>query len=191
MTSCANYSSIVRLEQNLNSSVAEIAEWAASNKIAINESKTKAILITGKRLASKINFEKAFTINGTELELVPSVKLLGLEIDSELAFNSHVEKLCKKLSQRIGILKKIRSCLPMTQRLLHCISMIRSVLRYVSSIWTSCNKESLGRVLKSQKRAARLISDTDNQASSVKLFNRLQWLPFYEESKIAKCCVAY
>lgn len=69
--------------------------------------------------------------------------------------------------------------------------MIRLVLHYVSSIWTSCAKENLGRVLKLQKRAARVISDADNQASSVKLFNRLQWLPFYEVSKIAKCCVAY
>ena len=32
---------------------------------------------------------------------------------------------------------------------------------------------------------------TINQASGVNLFNTLQWLPFYEESKIAKCCVAY
>ena len=101
-----NYSSIDRLEQNLNSSVAEIAEWAAFNKLPINESKTQAILITGKRLPSKINYEMALTINGTKLEVVPSVKLLDLEIDSELKFNSHVEKLCTKLSQRIGILKK-------------------------------------------------------------------------------------
>ena len=87
------------------------------------------------------NKKKEKKINGTELELVSSVKLLGLEIDSELLFNSHVEKLCKKLSQRIGILKKIRSCLPMTQRLLFYNSTIRSVLHYVSSIWTSCDKE--------------------------------------------------
>ena len=46
-------------------------------------------------------------------------------------------------------------------------------------------------MLKLQKQAARVISDADNQASSVKLFSKLQWLPFYEESKIAKCCVAY
>ena len=69
--------------------------------------------------------------------------------------------------------------------------MIRSVLQYVSSIWTSCDKENQGRVLKLQKRAARVFSDADNQTSSVKLFNRLQWLPFYEESKIGKRCVAY
>ena len=118
-------------------------------------------------------------------------KLLGLEIDSELSFTYHVEKLCKKLSQRIGVLKKIRSCLPTRQRLLYYNTMIRSVLHYVSSIWTSCDKENLSRVFKLQKRAARVISDANNQASSVKLFNSLQWLPFYEEVKIAKCCVAY
>ena len=69
--------------------------------------------------------------------------------------------------------------------------MIRSALLHGSSIWTSCDKENLDRVLKLQKRTARVISAADNQASGVKLFNRLQWLPFYEESKIVKCCVAY
>ena len=181
LTSSTNYSSIGRIEGTLNSSIAEIVDWAASNKLPINEGKTKAMLITGKRLPSKINEEMTLTIKGTELELVPSAKLLGLEIDSELSFTSHVEKLCKKLSQRIGVLKKIRSCLPTKQRLLYYNTMIRSVLHYVSSIWTSCDKENLSRVFKLQKRAARVISDANNQASSVKLFNSLQWLPFYEE----------
>ena len=180
-----------RLEGTLHLSIAEIINWAALNKLPINDGKTKAMLITGKRLPSKINEEMTLTIKGTELELTPSAKLPGLEIDSELSFTSHAEKLCKKLSQRSGILKKIRSCLPTKQRLLYYNTMIRSVLHYVSSIWTSCDKENLSRVFKLQKRAARVISDANNQASSVELFNSLQWLPFYEEVKMAKCCVAY
>ena len=128
----------------------------------------------------------------SELELVPSVKLLGLEVDSELPFNSHLKKLCKKLSQRIGILKKIRSCLSTRQSLLFYNTMIRSVLHYVSTIWTSCDKENLVCVLKSEKSSnSGVIPDADNQASRVKIFKRLQWLPFCEESKIAKCCVGY
>ena len=51
------------------------------------------MLITGKRLPSKINEERTLTIKGTELELVTSAKLLGLENDSGLSFTSHVEKL--------------------------------------------------------------------------------------------------
>ena len=191
LTSITNCSSIGRLEGTLNSSIAEIVDWAASDKLPINEGKTKAMLITGKRLPSKINEGMTLTIKGTELELVPSPKLLGLEIDSELSFTSYVEKLCKNLSQRIGVLIKIRSCLPTKQRLLYYNSMIRSALYYVSSIWTSCDKENLSRVLKLQKRAARVISDANNQASSVKLFNSLQWLPLSEEEKIAKYCEAH
>ena len=60
------------------------------------------------------------------------------------------------------------------QRLLFYNTMIRSVLHYVSTMWTSCDKQNLGRVLKLLKTAATVISDADNQVSSVKVFNRLQ-----------------
>lgn len=40
-------------------------------------------------------------------------------------------------------------------------------------------------------RGVRVISDAYYQASRITFFNSLQELPFYEEGKIAKCCVAY
>jgi mRNA deadenylase 3'-5' endonuclease subunit Ccr4 len=116
---------------------------------------------------------------------------MGLELDRDLSFNSHIDKLCNKLSQRIGVLKKIKTCLPKEQRLLYYNAMIKSVLNYGSVVWSNCDKEHLGRVLKMQKRAARVICDATKQTPSVKLFNSLQWLPFYEEVKIAKCSIAY
>ena len=69
------------------------------------------MLVTDRRLPSKISEEMTLTIKETELDLIPNAKLLRLEIDSELSFTSHAEKLCKKLSQRISVLKKRRSCL--------------------------------------------------------------------------------
>jgi hypothetical protein len=71
--------------------------------------------------------------------------------------------------------------------------MIKPVLNYVSTVWTSCNKENLGQVLKRcKKERPRVICKAlHGQASSVKLFNHLQWVPFYEDAKIAKCCLAY
>ena len=110
----------------------------------------------------------------------------------ELSFTSLVEKLCKKLSQRIGVLKKIRSCLPTKQRLLYYNTVIRSVLHYVSSIWTSCDKENLSCVFKLQKRAARVISEANNQAPVVQTLDSsiqrisirktncvIHWIDFY------------
>ena len=65
------------------------------------------LTITGKRLLSRIEHDLAIVVNGKQLETVQCAKLLGLEIDQELTFIPHIDNLCKKLSQRIGILKKI------------------------------------------------------------------------------------
>ena len=87
-----------------------------------------------------------------------------------LSFNLHVEMICKRLSSRIAVLSKIRVFLPLSQRLLYYNAIIRLVLSYVSVIWSSCEKEFLNRVLKVQKRTARVILYADRQASSVALF---------------------
>ena len=71
LTSSTNYSYIGRLKGTLNSSIAEIVNWAASNKLPINEGKTKAMLITGKRLPSKINEEMTLTIKGLNSNSFP------------------------------------------------------------------------------------------------------------------------
>jgi len=67
--------------------------------------------------------------------------------------------------------------------------MIRPVINYVNVVWTSCDKHCLNRVLKLQKRAARVILDADCQASSVKVFNKLNWIPFFKQAKLTKCCI--
>ena len=100
-----------------------------------------------------------------------------------------MDKLCKKLSQRIGILKRIRFCLPLKHRLLFYNTIIRPVIDYVNVVWTNCDKHYPHRVKKLQKRAARIILDANHQASSVNLFNKLKWIPFFEQAKLAKCCI--
>ena len=65
------------------------------------------------------------------------------------------------------------------------------MINYASVLWTNCDKESLGRVLKLQKRAARVILNAPHQAPSVPLFNRLKLLPFYKDALISKCIIAY
>ena len=69
--------------------------------------------------------------------------------------------------------------------------MIRSVLNYVAVVWTNCENDLLAKVLKLQKRAARLIMDADSKASYVRLFHDLSWLPFYEDVKISKFLIAF
>ena len=86
----------------------------------------------GKRFLTKINNNPEITCNGSLLTNVMNVKLLGLEIDEELSFSGHITTVCKKVSQCIGLLKKIMNYLPLKQRLLYYNALIRPVINYAS-----------------------------------------------------------
>ena len=91
------------------------------------------------------------------------------------------------LSQRIAVLRKIRRFIPIEQRILYYNAMIKQVMLYGSTIWSNRSADNLTRILKLQKRAARVILGADTRSNSVNLFNKLGWLPFYDEAKVNKC----
>ena len=183
---------LANLSSSLNKSVSEIQFWASANKLPLNEDKTKVLTITGKRCVADINgSDIVVTVSGKQLNNVDCATLLGVEIDSKLSFNEHIEKVCKKMASRIAILRKIRACVPLKQRLQFYNSIIRHVMSYANVVWANCDKESVHWVLRLQKRAARVISYADRTTPSVALFNKLGWIPFYEQHKIDKCIIMY
>ena len=69
--------------------------------------------------------------------------------------------------------------------------MIKPVMLYLSPIWSSCNKEFLERVLRMQKRAARIILDAERTTRTLTMFNELNWIPFFIEAYISRGFMAF
>ena len=87
-----------QLQEDMN----QVVRWSCDNKMTLNASKTKTMLVTGKRLASKLtNAKLNIQVNADIVEEVCVQKLLGLHIDKELNFTEHVDVICKKMGQRI------------------------------------------------------------------------------------------
>ena len=103
LTCSVNWMDMDRLQTSLNAAVSETVHWAAANKLPLSEKKTKVLTICSKRLSNRIRNDIVISVNGSQLENIQCAKLLGLQIDKELTFHWHVDKLYKKLSQRIGI----------------------------------------------------------------------------------------
>ena len=83
------------------------------NKMVTNAAKTKCLLVTGKRMPCKLdNWSLELKLVNSDIEQVDGQKLLGVTIDKHLRFDVHVEELCKKLFQRIAVLRKIRRFIP-------------------------------------------------------------------------------
>ena len=147
--------------------------------MVLNKSKTKTMLVAGKRLHKKMSSTSLTVhVNSVELKQVQSHKLLGVIIDTQLNFNEHIDNLWKKLTQCIAVLKKIRHHLPLDQRILYYKTMIKQTMMYGSSVWVSTSVDNVNKVFRLQKRTARVIN-ADTRANSVDLFGELNWLPFF------------
>ena len=65
----------------------KVAQWITDNKIVLNETKTKTMLVAGKHLRKKMSSTSlTVNVNSVELEQVQSHKLLGVIIDTQLNF---------------------------------------------------------------------------------------------------------
>ena len=74
-----------------------------------------------------LNCSLELKLVNSDIEQVDGQKLLGVTIDKHLSFDVHVEEPCKKLSQRIAVLRKIRRFILIEQRILYYNAMIKQV----------------------------------------------------------------
>lgn len=98
---------------------------------------------------------------GSEIEQVTSQKQLGEKLVSHLNFTEHIEDLCKKVSQRIAVLKKIKRNFPLTECKLCFNVLIKPIVLYRSCAWSTVSEENVKRVSKLQGRTDRVIWNTD------------------------------
>ena len=189
-----NWNNITSLTQALSNDLENIERWSTENKMYISTEKTKALLVTGKRLQHKLSEETAslkLRLGATNIDQLSHHNFLGLIIDEDLSFEAHIDELCKKLSKRLGLLRHISPYLKQRHKLTFYLATVKPVMLYLSLVWSSCNKELLERVLRMQKRAARIILDAERTTRTVTMFNELNWIPFFIEAYISRCSIAF
>lgn len=166
------------LKNRVISVASQISTWAVFNRMSLNVMKTKALLLTSHQKFAHLH-SPSFDVNvdGNAIEQVNKAKLLGITIDSFLSWDSHVGNLCSLTKSRLSLLRRIMPFLTLDCALKYYNSCIHSSLLYCSTVWGSCSMSNLLRILRLQKRAARLILNADFSQSSVSLFGKLKWLP--------------
>ena len=183
------------MNDDLNSDLHALNEWSLQNKMFINARKTNSMLVTGK--GYQRNWTHRMTpclqlkIDGVDVSGVASKKLLGITLDNKMSYETHVEELAKKISKRLGLLKHISPYLKQHQRETFYTCVIKPTLMYGIVVWDSCNINCHQRLLKLQKRAARIILDVDKRTPSIELFNKLNWLPLLKQSLIKRTSITF
>ena len=87
---------------NIQSDLKIVLKWFRNNQMMPNPRKFQYILL-GKHKLLKIEIE------GFQLESAKLVNLLGITIDHNLTFDTHVSNICKTASAKVKSLSRIRN----------------------------------------------------------------------------------
>ena len=98
-------------------------------------------------------------INGKAIEVVSTVKLLGLNIPSDLRWNSHVAEISRKVASRLYFRKQLkRANSPTKDLLIFNRTCIRPVMEYACPVFHNVLPAYLSVELEQlQKRAMQII----------------------------------
>ena len=95
-------------------------------------------------------------LNGHTLERVSEFNFLGLLIDENLTWDSHIQKVSNKVSRILGVMNRLKNYIPGHILRILYNSMVMPHLQYSILNWG--HKHS--RLHKLQKRAIRIITNT-------------------------------
>ena len=148
-----------RVNEALNEDLSRLDAWLVSNKLSLNVAKTKSMLVSTKakrKTLNKSNQNLQVNINGTELEVVSKMKLLGVLLDNSLDWKEQVQAVSLKVSRGFGILKHAKKFLPFSALTSLYTSIVEPHFRYCCSVWGCAGTTEINRLQKLQNRAARL-----------------------------------
>lgn len=92
--------SITDCTTKINSVLKRVHEWSISQSLAINPLKSHAMVISKKTIPSP----PPIFIGASTINYCSELKLLGLIIDSQLNWSSHINKVCREIYAGIAML---------------------------------------------------------------------------------------
>ena len=93
------------IQLNLNHDLGNLNKWLISNKLTLNTAKTEFMLIGSRQKLSTLSSQPELSIDNVPIAKVTSVKSLGIFIDENLRWQTHIDKLSKKIASGIGAIK--------------------------------------------------------------------------------------
>ena len=89
---------------NLEEDMSQGISWFKTNQMVANPSKFQVML-----LGLKTDDNIVLDIGNVSIDVVGSVRSLGITIDSKLKFDQHVAKLCQKANNKISAFSRVSS----------------------------------------------------------------------------------
>ena len=155
--------------------------WYDSNLLAGNLKKYQVLNL------GFIQNDSDICVSNVEIETKDNIILLGVVLDSKLNFSEHIISICKKASQRIGVLMRLRNLIPMKSKLILFKSAILPFLTYCHLVWHFCKASDIRKLERLRERGLRALFK-DNNSSYEQLLENAE-LPTLLNRRLQDLCI--
>lgn len=120
---------------SLQNAVNVAIDWSDRNNMKINPSKTKEMLVHYMKNPPDV---PNINVQGQRVERVKECKLLGVYLNDKLNWNTHVDKIYRKASQRVHFINCLKRTKMSNNELVKVyVALVRPLLEYACELWHS------------------------------------------------------
>ena len=127
---------IDQVEHAINADLKKVDEWYEFNQMKRNHSKYQAITF------GRVERNPVLTCEGTVIRIQDEMELLGVTFNNKFKFEGQIRKICRKVSQQVAVLNRLKKILPFELRIdiyIYC-AFIAPHFNYCSELWHHCDK---------------------------------------------------
>ena len=137
--------------QVLQNDLDKLTNWSQTWLLKFHPDKCKHMRISRK----KRKCETIYTLKGRPLEMIEEEKDIGIIIDSELSFDSHINAKVQKANQMYGIIRRSFRFLSPESFLPLYKSLVRTHLEYGCPVWAPYKMKHINEIESVQRRATK------------------------------------
>ena len=187
----ASGDTITNIEVKLNKDLENIHQWLLANKLTLNMDKTEYMIAGSRQRIDKIENDPDIRLGNDNIKRVKETKTLGIIIDDQLKWNTHINNVVAKVSRAIGLIRRMKMFVPQATLISVYNAIVQPHFDYCSLVWDIGNAYSLEKLQKMQNRAARVITGKSYEVRSQSILQELGWQPLVERWKQNKAVFMY
>ena len=156
----------------LQSDLEAAAKWEQDWLMHFHPDKCNIISITKKRNSLQFDYK----LHSHILEKVNQAKYLGVTLQNNLKWDTHINNISNKANQTLGFLKRNLKIHSEKVKDHAYKALVRPKLEYSATVWDPYTTSQINQIEKVQRRAARFVSNSYHNTSSVtNMMQNLNW----------------
>ena len=170
--------------------VDDVASWMASNRLQLNPVKTEVLWCSSTRRQHQIP-STPIHIGTASVAPVSSVRDLGVHLDADLTFRTHVNAVAKSCFAALRRIRSVRRCLPRHALLTLIRALVVSKLDYCNSLLVGVSVHLLSRLQSVFNTAAWIIYSSRKYDHVSPLLRDLHWLRVPQRIQFHLCVLVF